>query len=104
MAQKMHLGLTAWNRILGELISQVFEGELQTGRENLSVGDSFGKIREQPLHLRGRFQVALRITGEKAASGFEPAMMANAGENVEQFALVRQCVTHAIGSEQGQRQ
>ncbi len=63
----------------------------------MRIGDGFGQIGEEPGHLRGRFQVALGIAREKVAGGGQRAVMADAGEHVEDFALRRLGVAHAIG-------
>ena len=100
----MHLRSAIGNRILREFVAQIVQCELQARRKSLRIGNRFGKIGKQLLHLRGRFQMALGIAREQASGGGESAVMANAGENVQHFPFVRQRVAHAIGRQQRQRQ
>ena len=48
--------------------------------------------------------MALGIAGEKSSGGRERAVMADAGEDIEHFALRRLRVANAIGGEQRQIQ
>jgi hypothetical protein len=55
-------------------------------------------------HLRRRFKVAFAIAGKQASGIGEHAVMAQTGENIQDFALCRRSVGNAISGEQREMQ
>ena len=103
-AQEVDLRFAPGRGIFRELVAEIVQGEFQARGEKLGVGDGFGEIGEEPGHFGGRFQMALGIAREKFARGGEGAVVADAGEHIEDFALRGLRVANAIGREQGQMQ
>ena len=97
IAQKVHLRLLIWSGIVGEFVAEIFQRELQARGQLRGIGDGFWKIRKKRAHLQRRFQVAFAVAGKKAAGIREHAMMAQACEDIQNFALRGQRVTNAIG-------
>ena len=52
------------------------------------MGDGFGKVGKKPLHFGRRFEMTFGIARQQASGGIQIAMLANAGEDVQHFALV----------------
>ena len=88
----------------GEFVAEIFKRELQARSELGGVGDGFRQIRKKRGHLQRRFQVAFAVAGEQAPGIGEHAVMAQAGEDIEDFALRGQRVANAIGGEQWKMQ
>ena len=100
LAQQAHLRLALGNRVAGELVPEVGQREIQALGDFARVGDGFGKIGEQPRHFGRRFDVALAVTFQQPARGGQRNFIADAGENIQQFALRGDGVGGIIGGHQ----
>ena len=100
-SQERRHRLAVRHRIARELVSQILKRECKPGRQ---LRWCWRWLREDPkksasIVLRS-FQTGLRIARQQAAGSFQRAVIAKAGEDVEDFALRRCRVTHAVGCEQ----
>ena len=104
LAQIRIHGFAGRHGICRKLVAQIAQRELQAGREILRVGDGLGQIGEQFLHLRGALEWRSAFFASSLA-GFENGrFVVDAGEGVEQIALVFEGVRDAVGGEQRQLQ
>ena len=104
LAKEFHLRPAAGNRIGGKLIAEVVQAKLQATGKNFRGGNGLGKIGEKRRHFRVRLEMALGIAAQQAAGVREHTVMANAGEDIQQLALLGQRVRDAISSQQRQLQ
>ena len=103
LAQELHFRLAVGHRIFRELVAQIFQCKFQARRKDLRIGDGFGKVRKKPLHFSGRFQMAFGIAREQPSGSIQIAMVADAGEDSQNFPLMRKCVAHSVGGHDRQR-
>ena len=68
------------------------------------VGDGFGEIAKEGMHFTGGAEVAETVFGEEAAGFVDSGVMADGGEDVEDFAIVWCGAADAIGGDDGQAQ
>ena len=99
-AQQAHLGLAFGDGVAGELVAEVGQREIQTRGDFARVGNGFGEVGEKPRHFGGRFDVALAVAFQQAAGGGQRDFMADAGEDVQQFALRGDGVGGIVGGDQ----
>ena len=72
---------------------------MQARGKSFGVGDGFGKIGKERGHFRVRFEMALGIAAEQAAGVGKHAVMADAGEDIQQLALLGwACETPLVAS------
>src|ERR1043166_1509545 len=95
-------GFPRWHRIIGELIAEVFQGELESFGQADGVGNRFGQITKELAHLRSALEESLAVLREQFAGGIQVGMMTNAGEDIQHLTANRSGVKHAIGGQQGQ--
>ena len=93
-------GLAFGHGIEREFVAEIVEGEFEAIRKLLCVGDGFGQIGEELLHLLRRFQVTLGVAGEQASGGGERTVMADGSEGVREFAGFGDGVVDAVGRQQ----
>ncbi len=93
-------GLAFGHGIAREFVAEIVEGEFEAIGKFLCVGDGFGQIGEELLHLLRRFQVALGVAGEQASGGGERAVIADRGEGIAEFAGFGDGIVDAVGGEQ----
>ena len=85
---------------------QGLEDELSAAearRKDLRIGNGFRKVRKKALHFSGRFQMAFGIAREQPSGSIQIAMVADAGEDIQNFPLMRKCVAHRVGGHDRQR-
>ncbi len=100
VAQERIHGLALGHGIAREFVAEIVEGEFQAGGKFLRIGDGFGQVGEELLHLLRGFQKALGVAGEQASGGGESAVVADGGEGVAQFAGFGGGVADSVGGEQ----
>ena len=83
-----------------EFVAEILQREIEPLREPHGVRDGIGPVAEKLLHFLPGFEVPLGIQRELAACGIEVRVLAGAGEDIEQLAVVGRCVEHAIRGEQ----
>ena len=66
------------------------------------VGDGFGDVAEEGGHRGGRAQMAVGVEGEEAAGVVEVDVVADGGEEVEDFAVAGLGVADAVGGDYGE--
>ena len=102
--QKRVHGFALRHGIARKLVAKIVQREFQTRRQLQGVRDGFGQIGEKLQHLLRRFDIALAVTRQQASRGIERAMVANAGEDIENLALFRLGVLCALRGQQWQAQ
>jgi hypothetical protein len=70
--------------------------------ELLGVGDGFGEVAEEGFHFSGAAKIAVVVLSEQAAGVVEVDVMADRGEEVEDFAVVRLGVADAVSGDDGE--
>jgi len=100
LSQEGHLRLALRHGVAREAIAQVGEGEFEAFGNGAGVVDGLGQIGEQARHFSGRFDVALRVTFQQSAGIGEGDVIAHAGEDVKQFALLGSGVGRAVGGDE----
>ena len=99
-AQQAHLRLTFGDGVSRELVSEVGQRKIQTLGDFVRVGDGLGEIREKPRHFGVRLDVALAVAFQQTASGGQRDFVADAGEDVQQFALRRDGIGGIVGGDE----
>ena len=101
LAQETHHGLAFGDGIARELVAEVGEGEVEARCDLGGVGDGVGNVGEERGHFGGRFDAAFGVLLEQSAGFGERGLIADAGEDVEQFALRGRDVRRLVGGDQG---
>jgi len=96
------VGVGDW--IAGEFIAEVVEGEFKTRADDAGVCDGFGEIVKEGMHLAGGAEVAEAVFAEEAAGFVNGGVVADGGEDVEEFAVFLFGAAYAIGGDDGQAQ
>ncbi len=99
-AQERHLRFAIGDGVAREAIAQVGESEFEALGDDAGVVDGFRQIGEKARHFGGRFDVALGVTFQQPAGIGEGDVIADAGENVEEFALLASGVGRAVGGDE----
>src|SRR5580704_6141354 len=99
-SQKCDLRFVVGCWINRELVAKILERELQSRGKFFGVEDGFRQVGKQRSHLRRRFDVPFAVGGEQAAGVGKSAMVANAGEDIQKFAVLWSDVANAVGGEQ----
>ena len=86
--------------IFRKLVAEILQRELKPARKLDSIGDGFRQVAKEPRHLRGRLEMTLGVFREQTSGGFQGSVISNAGEDVEDLALVWRGVTHAVRGQQ----
>ena len=100
MRRKRHLRFALGDGVAREAVAEVGESEFQALGDGAGVGDGLGQIGEEARHFGGRFDVALGVALQQPAGFGEGDVVADAGEDVEQFALRGRGVGDAVGGDQ----
>jgi hypothetical protein len=87
--------------VVGEFVAEVGELEGEALGDFVCVAYCFGEIAEEGFHFCGAAEVAVVVGGEEAAGVVEVDVMADGGEEVEDFAVVRFGVADAVGGDDG---
>src|SRR5205807_186136 len=87
-----------------EFVSEMFKSELQSIRECARVRYSFGQIGKKLLHFGRGSNKTFRVNREQASGILQLPVMANAGEDVEDFAIRCRRVGDAIRCQNGKTQ
>ena len=95
-------GFAGGHGVFGEGVAEVREGEGEGVGEVYGVGDGFGAVGEEALHLGWWAEVAFGVWGEGASGVIEVGMEADAGEEIEDFAMVACGAGDAAGGEEGE--
>jgi hypothetical protein len=74
------------HRLVGIIVFELVERKRDALREADRLGDRIGRIAEQPRHFVRRFQMPLGIGFQQAARRIERHMLADAGDDILQFA------------------
>ncbi len=99
-AQQAHLRLPFGDGVSRELVSKVCQRKIQTLGDFVRVGDRLGEIREKPRHFGVRLDVALAVAFQQTARGGQRDFVADAGEDVQQFALRRDGIGGIVGGDE----
>ena len=89
-------------RVFGEAVAEVGQGEVEPLGELTAGGQGLGEIGEQAGHLGRALEVALAVGGEEAAGGVEGGVVADGGQHVVQRLVLSLSVAHAVGGEEGE--
>ncbi len=93
-------GFVGRQRVFGELVAEVGEGEVEAVGDGAGVGDGFGEVGEELRHFGGGFEMALGVAREQAAGFGERGLVFEAGEDVEDFAARFGGVGDAVGGDE----
>jgi hypothetical protein len=88
--------------IAGEFVTEVGELELEALGDCVGVGESFGEVAEEGGHFCGAAEVAVVVGSEQASGVVEVDVVADGGEDVEDFAVVWAGVADAVGGDDGE--
>ena len=100
LPQKRHHGLAFRHGISGEFVPQGFEREFEPGGQFHRVGQSLRQVGEKLPHLLRRFQMTLGVTRQQTSGSDQRFVIANGGEDIAEFALLRRRIADAIGGQQ----
>ena len=100
LAQVADRRLAGRQRIVGEAVAEVVEGELAPLGDAPRVGERVRAVAEQRRHLARRLEMALGVGQQAAPGGVQGGLLAQAGEHVEQRAPARQGVAHVVGGDE----
>ena len=89
------------HRIIGEVVTDVFEGKLEPFGEAEGISEGVGSIAKEGLHFGCAFQMTLRVFRQARARGVKVGVFADAGKHVEHFTSARGGMLHSVGREQG---
>ena len=90
--------------IARKLIAKIVQRELKARRQLQRVRDGLGQIGKQPQHLLRRFDIALAVVRQQTSGSIERAMVADAGEDIQNLALFRLGILRALRCQQRQSQ
>ncbi len=85
-----------------ELVAEVVELKAEALGDEEGVVEGFGEVVEEAAHGAGGANLALGVALEEAAGLVERDVVADGGEDVEDFALVLGGVADAVGGEDGE--
>ena len=89
-------------RVHRELVTQIGERVSEARGQFGGVPNRFRQVGKESPHRCRRPQMALIIPFEQPSGLFEPTMIPNTGEHIENLAVVGTSVANAIGRKQGQ--
>ena len=95
-------GLTGRERVVGEAVAEIGEGEVEALSQLESPGQGRGLIGKELGHLPGLFEVALAVRGQQPAGGIELGVLADTGEDVVELLVLGTGVAHTVGGHQGE--
>jgi hypothetical protein len=67
------------------MVTDVFEGKLETVGEAQAIRDGLGPVAKKSLHFGGTLEMALGIFCQERAGHVEMSVFANTGKNVKHF-------------------
>ena len=102
--QKRVHGFAFGDGIARELIAEIVQRECEARRQLQRVRDGLRQIGKQLQHLLRRLDVALAVARQQTSGSIERAMVANAGEDIQNLALLRLGVLRALRCQQRQLQ
>ena len=94
--------LAGRQRIVGEAIAEVLEGEGETDGELPGIGHRLRTVGEEPLHVARTTEIALAVVGEEPPRAVQRGVVADAGERVQQRPLPALGQPRRVGGEQRQ--
>jgi hypothetical protein len=94
-------GVARADGIAGEFVTEVFEREGEPLRYIAGALHRMRQVVKEGTHLLRRSQVAARIDGEQTTGVRQRFAIADAGEDVEDLAVVLRGVAHAVGGDHG---
>ena len=104
LAQEAERRLAPGQRVVGEAVAQVLQGEAEPQRQLAGIGHRLGAVREEPLHHPAALHEVLAVAREQPARGLERGVLADAREHVEQRAVPARDQLGLVGGERGQAQ
>ncbi len=102
--QKRVHGFAVGDGIARELVAKIVQRECETRGQLQRVRDGVRQIGKQALHLLRCLDVALAVARQQTAGSIERAMVANAGEDIQNLALLRLGILRALRRQQRQVQ
>ena len=87
---------------MGEFVAEVAELEVEALGDCEGVGEGVGDVAEEGGHLCGAAEIAVGVEGEEAAGVVEVGVVADGGEEVEDFAVAGLGVADAVGGDGGE--
>ena len=87
---------------LRKLVAEIFQRKGEALGQARTIFNRFRQITKELAHFPIALQMTLAVSREQFAGNIKMGVLANAGENIENFAPVRLRVLHAIGGQDRQ--
>jgi hypothetical protein len=95
-------GFAVGDGVVGEFVAEVVELEVEALGDFVGVGEGVGDVAEEGGHCAGAAEVAVGVEGEEASGVVEVDVVADGGEEVEDFAVAGLGVADAVGGDDGE--
>ncbi len=104
LAKVGHRRLANGQRVVGELIAEVRQGEVEGLGELPGVVEGLRQAGEEAAHLRGAFDMTLAVDAEEPARGLDVHPLADAREDIVQLFVLGARIADAVRGEDRQPQ